>query len=105
LKASGSGFFGLLKFKIGFEAFKSWALITGLKICKKNKNLLHKSTKFFFRPFGPESGLKGSIFVPVGLCPIFRPFGLGLRVLFSKKPEPEPDLWARAKARPTSIVN
>jgi hypothetical protein len=35
LKASGSGFFGLLKFKIGLEAFKSWALITGLKICKK----------------------------------------------------------------------
>jgi hypothetical protein len=25
--------FGLLKFKIGLEAFKSWALITGLKIC------------------------------------------------------------------------
>jgi hypothetical protein len=32
---SGSGFFGLLKFKIGLEAFKSWALIRGLKICKK----------------------------------------------------------------------
>jgi hypothetical protein len=27
--------FGLLKFKIGLKAFKSWALITGLKICKK----------------------------------------------------------------------
>jgi hypothetical protein len=26
----------LLKFKIGLEAFKSWALIMGLKICKKN---------------------------------------------------------------------
>jgi hypothetical protein len=26
---------GLLKFKIGLEAFKSWALITGLKIFKK----------------------------------------------------------------------
>jgi hypothetical protein len=25
---------GLLKFKIGLEAFKSWAHITGLKICK-----------------------------------------------------------------------
>jgi hypothetical protein len=36
LKASGLGFFGLglLKFKIGLEAFKSWAHITGLKICK-----------------------------------------------------------------------
>jgi hypothetical protein len=32
LKPSGSGFFGLLKFEIGLEAFKSWALITGLKI-------------------------------------------------------------------------
>jgi hypothetical protein len=31
----GSGFLGLLKFKIGLDAFKSWALITGLKICKK----------------------------------------------------------------------
>jgi hypothetical protein len=31
----GSGVLGLLKFKIGLEAFKSWALITGLKICKK----------------------------------------------------------------------
>jgi hypothetical protein len=30
----GSGCFGLLKFKIQFEAFKSWAFITGLKICK-----------------------------------------------------------------------
>jgi hypothetical protein len=26
---------GLLKFKIGLETFKSWALITGLKICKE----------------------------------------------------------------------
>jgi hypothetical protein len=39
-------------------------------------------------------------FGPVGLCPIFRPFRLGLGVLFSKKPEP--DLRARAQARPTS---
>jgi hypothetical protein len=30
---------GLLKFKIGFKAFKSWALITGLKIGKNCKNL------------------------------------------------------------------
>jgi hypothetical protein len=35
LKPSGSGFLGLLKFKIGLEAFKNWALIMGLKICKK----------------------------------------------------------------------
>jgi hypothetical protein len=35
LKALGSSFFGLLKFKIGLEAFKSWALKMGLKICKK----------------------------------------------------------------------
>jgi hypothetical protein len=96
------GFFGLLKFKIRLEAFKSWALITGLKICKKIIKFYYISLqKKFFRPFGPESGLKGSIFRPVGLCPIFRPFGLGLRVLFSKKPEP--DLRARAQARPTSI--
>jgi hypothetical protein len=36
------------------EAFKSWALITGLKICKKYKILLHKSNKKIFRPFRPE---------------------------------------------------
>jgi hypothetical protein len=30
----GLGLFWLLKFKIGLEAFKSRALITGLKICK-----------------------------------------------------------------------
>jgi hypothetical protein len=71
LKASGLGFLELLKFKIGLEAFKSWALIMGLKICKKIISLL-----IFFRPFG--------------LCPILRPFGLG--VLFSKKPEPDPPL-------------
>jgi hypothetical protein len=28
-----SGFFGLLKLKIGQEAFKIWAPITGLKMC------------------------------------------------------------------------
>jgi hypothetical protein len=43
--------------------------------------------KFFSGPSDP----KGSIFGPVGLCQIFRPFGLGLGILFSKKPEPEPD--------------
>jgi hypothetical protein len=32
LKPSGLGFFGLLKFKIGLEAFKSRALMMGLKI-------------------------------------------------------------------------
>jgi hypothetical protein len=30
----GLGLFGLLKFKIGLETFKSWALITVLKIDK-----------------------------------------------------------------------
>jgi hypothetical protein len=70
----GLGFWGLLKFKIGLEAFK----ISG------------------------PSGLIGLIFHPVGLYPIFRPIGLGLGVLFSKKPEPKPDLWAQA--RPTSTV-
>jgi hypothetical protein len=54
LKLSGSGFFRILKFKIGLEAFKSWALITGLKIWKNYKILLDKSTKIIFRPFGPE---------------------------------------------------
>jgi hypothetical protein len=39
---------------------------------------------------------------PVGPGPKIRPVGLGLHALFSKKPEPEPDLWARAQARPTS---
>jgi hypothetical protein len=34
----GLGLFGLLKFKIGLEDFKSWALIMGLKICKKLSN-------------------------------------------------------------------
>jgi hypothetical protein len=33
----GLDFFGLLKFKIRLEAFKSWALETGLKICKSTK--------------------------------------------------------------------
>jgi hypothetical protein len=38
LKALGWGFFVLLKFKIGLEDFKSWALIMGLKICKNLVN-------------------------------------------------------------------
>jgi hypothetical protein len=32
LKPLGLGFFGLLKFEIGLEAFKRWALIMGLII-------------------------------------------------------------------------
>jgi hypothetical protein len=32
LKPLGLGFFGLLKFEIWLEAFKLWALITGLNI-------------------------------------------------------------------------
>jgi hypothetical protein len=71
-----------------------------VKIVKIYKILLHKSTKKIFS--GP-SGLKGSIFGPVGLCPIFRPFGLGLGALFNKKPKP--DLRARAQAQPTSNDN
>jgi hypothetical protein len=54
LKPSGSGFFGLLKFKIGLKAFKSWALKTGLKICKKYKKFTTKAYKKKFEPFGHE---------------------------------------------------
>jgi hypothetical protein len=61
-----SGFFGLLKLKIGLEAFKSRALLMGLKICKKNyKILLHKPTKFFQSLWAGRaefSGLSGSCF-------------------------------------------
>jgi hypothetical protein len=35
VEAFGLGLFWLLKFKIWLEAFKSWALTTGLKIKKK----------------------------------------------------------------------
>jgi hypothetical protein len=42
---------------------------------------------------------------PVGPGPKIRPVGLGLHALFSKKPETEPDLRARAQARPTSKYN
>jgi hypothetical protein len=57
----------------------------------------------FYRWVGPDF-FEGLIFGPVGLCPISRPFGLGLGVLFSKKPEPKPkpNLWAQAW--PTSNV-
>jgi hypothetical protein len=51
----GSSFFGLLKFKIGLEAFKSWALIMGLNF------FIYLFMKFYyinpkknFRPFGPD---------------------------------------------------
>jgi hypothetical protein len=93
----GSGFFGLLKFNIGLKAFKSWTLKTGLKICKN----LQKLQKIYFicllKNFSGPKDLKGSIIGPIGLCPIFRPFGLGLGVLFSKKPEPDPPLPARGE--------
>jgi hypothetical protein len=49
VEAFGPGFFALLKFKIGLEAFKSRALIMGLKIRKNYKILLHKSTKKNFQ--------------------------------------------------------
>jgi hypothetical protein len=67
----GLGLFWALK-------IQNLALITGLKIYKKLKS---------------TTLLKGSIFGPVRLCPIFRPFGLGLRVLFRKKPKPDPPLF------------
>jgi hypothetical protein len=93
------GFLGLLKFKIGLKAFKSWALITGLK----------KIIKFYYisllKFWGGPLGLNGSFLRPIGLCPIFRPVGLGLGVLFSKKPKPKPDLWACAQDRPNSNSN
>jgi hypothetical protein len=48
----GLGFLGLLKFKIGLKAFKSWALITGLK--KIIKFYYISLLKFWGGPFGPE---------------------------------------------------
>ena len=51
-------------------------------------------------PVGPEQNKME----PVGPRPKIRPVGLGLHALFSKKPETEPDLRARAQARPTSSL-
>ena len=51
-------------------------------------------------PVGPEQNKME----PIGPRPKIRPVGLGLHALFSKKPETEPDLRARAQARPTSRV-
>jgi hypothetical protein len=39
--------FGLLNLKIGLEAFKIRALLTGLKFFNNYKSLLHKYTNFF----------------------------------------------------------
>jgi hypothetical protein len=72
----GLGFFGLLKLKIWLEPFKSWALITGLKICKKFLEFYYIS--LLKKILGP-SGLKSRIFQPIGL---------GLLVLYTKKPGP-----------------
>jgi hypothetical protein len=47
------GFFGLFKFKIGLEAFKSWALIMVL-IFLIDDILLHKSKNIFWGPIGPD---------------------------------------------------
>jgi len=52
-------------------------------------------------PVGPEQNKME----PVGPRPKIRPVRLGLHALFSKKPETEPDLWARAQARPTSMTD
>jgi hypothetical protein len=57
----------------------------GLKIYK---TLLNK-TSIFFRP--------------IGLCPIFRPVGLMLWVLYNKKPGPSPKVRLVLRLDPTSV--
>jgi hypothetical protein len=48
------GLFRALKFKIGLKGVKSWAFITGLKICQNLLNFTTKDKQYYFWPVGPD---------------------------------------------------